>query len=199
MILGSHNSWSYLIPKKWYHKLFRFVAQCQDVDIKTQYEKYGVRYFDLRLQFDNEGHVRLVHGAMIYDYSWEDILSDLEWLNDKSTKDDKCFIRILHDARTKRTYTPLRVEYFKNRCRELLAKYTNLTFCNGRNLYNHEQDYIFNPITEHITCKELYSSVTKPTYIDDWCPRIYAKIMNHKIRKMDIDEQVLLIDFVNYT
>jgi len=48
MILGSHNSWSYLPPKKWYMKPFRFTAQCQDWDIKTQYE-HGVRCFDLRL------------------------------------------------------------------------------------------------------------------------------------------------------
>ena len=53
MILGSHNSWSYLTPRKWWMKLFRFVAQCQDYDIKTQYEQFGVRCFDLRLKFDD--------------------------------------------------------------------------------------------------------------------------------------------------
>ena len=62
MILGSHNSWSYLTPRKWWMKLFRFVAQCQDYDIKTQYEQFGVRCFDLRLKFDVEGHTMVAHG-----------------------------------------------------------------------------------------------------------------------------------------
>ena len=38
-------------------KPFRFMARCQDVDIKTQYEKYNVRYFDLRINFDTGGFV----------------------------------------------------------------------------------------------------------------------------------------------
>ena len=52
MILGSHNSWSYLPVKQWYFTPFAFTARCQSIDIRTQYEKYGVRCFDLRVRFD---------------------------------------------------------------------------------------------------------------------------------------------------
>ena len=43
MILGSHNSWSYLPPKHWWMWPFHFMAKCQRVDIREQYEKYGVK------------------------------------------------------------------------------------------------------------------------------------------------------------
>ena len=51
MILGSHNSWSYLPPKHWWMWSFHFMAKCQRVDIREQYEKYGVRCFDLRVRW----------------------------------------------------------------------------------------------------------------------------------------------------
>ena len=194
MILGSHNSWSYLSPKKWYLKLFRFAAQCQDVDIATQYLTYKVRCFDLRLQFDDEGHTKIVHGSMTFDYNWEDVLNDLAFLNIK--KD--CYVRVIHDVRTESAHTPLRISYFQNRCKELLVKFPNIVFWNGRNLYNGEKDYVFKPSTDKITCEELYSSVRYPKYLDDWFPRLYALIMNHKNRKKGTDKDILLIDFVNY-
>ena len=51
MILGSHNSWSYLPPKHWWMWPIHFMAKCQRVDIREQYEKYGVRCFDLRVRW----------------------------------------------------------------------------------------------------------------------------------------------------
>ena len=55
MLLGSHNSLSYLSPMKWYMIPFHFMAKCQSVDYKTQYEKYGIRLFDIRLWFNEKG------------------------------------------------------------------------------------------------------------------------------------------------
>ena len=44
MIIGSHNSWSYLPPKHWWMRPFAFMARCQSCDIQAQYEKYGDGY-----------------------------------------------------------------------------------------------------------------------------------------------------------
>lgn len=191
MILGSHNSWSYLTPKKWWMKLFKFVAQCQDVDIKTQYEKYGVRCFDLRLKFHENAYTFVAHGLVEYDYSYDNVLKDLQYLNDKGD----CYVRVLHEVRNKKDYKPLYVKYFVSRCRTLLIQFPNITFWCGRNLYNGLHDYKFK---ENPSCEELYSSVTSPKFIDDWIPRLYAKFNNKKNIKNGTKKDILLIDFVNY-
>ena len=188
MILGSHNSWSYLPPKKWWMKPFRFVAQCQDWDIRTQYE-HGVRCFDLRLQYDGD-NLCVVHGQMVYKITCAELLVDLDWLN----KQDDVYVRILHDARTKKLHNERAVKHFQNYCAAFEQLFPNIKFWCGKNLYNWTNDYEFknNP-----SCEERYSSVTLPK-IDDICPRYYAKKHNKEIYKEGTNKDILLIDFVNY-
>ena len=191
MVLGSHNSWSYLTPRKKWMKLLKFTAQCQNIDIKTQYERYGVRCFDLRLRFDNDGRMYIVHGLVEYDYSYPQLLSDLSYLNHKGD----CYVRVIHDVRTKCSYTPLKVCYFVNRCEYIKSAFSDIKFWCGENLYNHNEDYEF---INHLTCDEYYSSVRFPKLIDDWFPKLYAKINNKKIIKKGTDKDILMIDFINY-
>lgn len=184
MILGSHNSWSYKTPTKW--KFLAFTAKCQDLNIKEQYE-FGVRCFDLRVYFKN-GVPRIAHGMFDYGRFPYD---DLEYLNDKGD----VYIRILHEARNKKTYTLESTNNFITLCGEIQSHYPNLKFWCGRNLYNWNIDYhfSFNP-----SCEEKYSSVCSPKLIDDWWPRLYAKKNNKKILKEGTDKDILLIDFINY-
>ena len=79
-------------------KPFRFVAQCQDYDIRTQYE-HGVRCFDLRLQYDGDA-LHVVHGSMVYKITCKELLEHLKWLNEKGD----VLIRVIHDVRTKKDY-----------------------------------------------------------------------------------------------
>ena len=37
-----------------------------------------------------------------------------------------------------------------------------------------------------------------PRLIDDWYPRLFAKVNNKEIVKKGTDKDILLIDFVNY-
>lgn len=188
MILGSHNSWSYLPPKKWYMKPFRFTARCQDWDIKTQYE-HGVRCFDLRLQYDKDT-LHVVHGSMIYKITCAELLKDLEWLN----KQGDVYVRVLHDSRTKKLHNERAVKNFQNDCAAFEQLYPNIKFWCGKNLYNWTNDYEFknNP-----SCAEYYSSVVLPK-IDDLYPRCYAKKNTKVIYEKGTDKDILLLDFVNY-
>lgn len=188
MILGSHNSWSYLPPKKWYMKPFRFIAQCQDWDIKTQYE-HGVKCFDLRLQYSGDT-LQVVHGSMVYKITAKQLLEDLKWLNNKGD----VYVRVVHDARNKKLYTGKAVKYFQNDCAAFEQLYPNIKFWCGENLYNHKADYEFK---NHPSCAEYYSSVVLPK-IDDVYPRCYAKNNNKTIYKNKTDRDILMIDFVNY-
>ena len=191
MVLGSHNSWSFLNGKKWWMNLFHFVAQCQEHDIKTQYEEYGVRCFDLRVKYDKDGNTIFAHGKYVYDYTIEDMSSDLMYLDGK--KD--CFVRVIHEARTKKEYTEDNVVRFKAFCNALEETLPNIKFWNGNNLYNGKNDYAFK---NRPSCLELYSSVRSPKLIDDWIPRLYAFLHNKKNIRNGTDRDIMLVDFVNY-
>lgn len=190
MVIGSHNAWSYLKPRKWWMKPFVFMSKCQSYDIRTQYEQYDVRCFDLRLRFDKNGNPTIVHGAMAYNITPEEIEYDLRWLDDK--KD--CIVRVLLDTRTKKQYSEHQKQCYINYCSKIEQLYPNIQFTCGRNLYNWNVDYNFK---DNITIEELYSSVCPPKIIDDWYPWMYAKLNNKKNISKGTDKDVLLIDFVN--
>lgn len=189
MILGSHNSWTYLKPKKWWMKAIKFTAKCQKYDIETQYEKYGVKCFDLRIKFVDDVPV-IAHGPVQYKYNLDELVEDLKYLNEKGD----VYLRILHEVRNKKEYTEEAVEQFKGFCEDLIIMFPNLKFWCGRNLYNWVVDFKFK---YDPSCEELYSSVCSPKYIDDWYPLIYAKLHNKKNIKKGTDKDILLIDFVN--
>lgn len=189
-ILGSHNSWSYLQAKHWWMIPFKFIARCQDLTIIEQYN-LGVRCFDLRIRFNKRGELLVCHGFMEYNINKENLYSDLEWLSNK--KD--VYIRLIHEARNKKQYSSLSIKKFREFCINVLDKFPNIKFWNGRNLYYWTYDVVFyhNP-----SCEEKYSSVCSPKLIDDWYPRLFAKTNNKKIIDKGTDKDILLIDFVNY-
>ena len=193
MLLGSHNSWSYIRPSKWWMRLFAFTARCQSKSIVEQYEQYGVRCFDLRFRyFDGEAHI--VHNYMDYGKFWGDNSDVVSWLNEK--KDVK--IRLIHDVRTKNQYDIDNINRFKEDCKKLEELFPNIQFWCGQNLYNREVEYEFDYKPYAV---EKYSSVCPPKIIDDWFPWIYAKLNNKKIYQQypinNNEEAILLIDFVN--
>lgn len=189
MKLASHNSWSYLSPKKWWMKLLRFTARCQDVDIKTQYEKYGVRCFDLRLKFKNDAPV-IVHNIVEYDIDSVGLSKDLEWLNSK--KD--VYIRIILDIRNKKEYTLKQKTLFIDFCTNAEKNFPWIKFWCGEGISDKKVLYkfIYSP-----SCEEKYSSVCSPKWIDDWYPRFYAWKNNKKLKEKGTDREFLMIDFVN--
>lgn len=188
MIVGSHNSWSYLPPKHWWMWPFHFMAKCQRVDIREQYEKYGVRCFDLRIRW-KKWKMQVAHGIVEYDISEKQLKDNLAFLNDKGD----CFVRIIHEARTKKQYDKS-VEFFKSFCYVSVSDYHNIKFWCGRNLYDWTCDYNFR---YRPTCDEKYSSVCYPRIIDDWWPWLYAVIQNKGNLAKGTKDDILLIDFID--
>lgn len=188
-ILGSHNSWSYLRPKRWWMWPFAFMARCQRYDIKTQYEKYGVRCFDLRIRFV-DGMLDVRHGIVAYNSPYANLRRSLEYLNDK--KD--VYVRVLNEARTKEQHDDYSIEKFRCQCKLWEMAFPNIKFWCGRNLYDWHKDYEFE---NYPSCEEKYCSVCKPRIIDDWWPWLYARLHNKKILREGTSEDILLIDFVD--
>jgi len=192
MLLASHNSWSYLRPKKWWMRLLRFTSRCQDVGIREQYEIYGVRCFDLRLSFNGDGILQVNHGYIVYDITVDSLMSQLGWLNRKGD----VAVRVLLDVRNKRHYTLLNRKCFSSCCITLSQLFPHIRFWCGRNLYNWDMEYSFD---YEPTCDEKYASVCSPKLLDDWYPRWFAKKHTRKLYKAGSICDYLMLDFVNYT
>ena len=190
MMLASHNSWSYATPKKWWMKLLKHTARCQAVDIKTQYELYNVKCFDLRVRFNKLAGIQIVHGCIVYNITICDLLNDLNYLNSK--KDVR--VRVLLDIRKESQYTINQLSNFRTFCKSLQMRFQNIRFWGGQNLYNHKCEYLF---MYKPTCDEYYSSVRPPKIIDDWLPILYAKLNNKTILEEGTKKHFLMIDFVN--
>jgi len=166
--------------------MIAFTARCQNLAIGAQYA-HGVRCFDLRLKsIGGEPHV--VHNAFDYGTLY-DIQGSLQWLDYKGDT----VVRVVHDVRSRKDCTAESRKLFAQWCKALEESYPNITFWFGRNLYNWEVDYDF-PYKP--SCEERYASVCSPRILDDWCPLMYARLNNKKIRERGTDMDILLMDFV---
>lgn len=187
MKLGTHNSMSYLPPKKWYLYPFRFMAKCQSVDIAEQY-KLGARMFDLRIRYDKNGVPEFRHGSMAFKGNVEDIL---KYLNSRKAR---CYIRLLLEV--KNTKDLVRQELlFLDDCKRWEATYKGLTFFCGRRKFDWKQLYKFK--ADDIEVIQKVSSMTG-TVLDDLCPILYARLYNKKNYREWDSSKWLLLDFIEY-
>lgn len=197
MVIGSHNSWSYLRPRKWWMRLIAFAARCQRVDIKTQYLKYGVRCFDLRVRFNDIGGPIIAHGVVEYGDMSKSIWDNMKWIDVKGD----CYVRVIHEARTSYQYLGQELQGYNVDRFKLLAKvlektYPNTQFWCGRNLYDWKVDYQFEG--EEPTCEETYGSVVPgKKWLYGWWPWLYAVTHNKAIKAQGTDKDILLIDYVD--
>lgn len=191
MILGSHNSWSYLPPRRWWMRPIAFMAKCQRADIRTQYEQYGVRCFDLRVRFNKHGLGIVAHGIVEYCFTASKIYEDLAWLD---TKGD-AYVRVIHEVRSVKQYKSRRRDLFRQFCERIEDSYKNIHFWCGRELYCWGYDYHFQG--DEPTCEERYASVCPPELIDDWWPWFYARTHNRYALATGTKSDIMLIDFVD--
>lgn len=189
MIIGSHNSWSYLPPLRWWMKPVAFMAKCQRVDIRKQYEQ-GVRCFDLRVRFNKYGQGIVAHGIVEYCYTASQIYKDLAWLNDRGD----CYVRVIHEVRSASQYKNRCLLAFGRLCSRLESEYEDICFWCGRNLYDWEKDYDFGIDP---TCEENYGSVSSKWLA--WWPWLYARLHNRSVLAAGTQKDILLIDFVDIT
>jgi len=189
MILGSHNSWSYLPVRKWWMKPIAFMAKCQKDDVLWQYLAHGVRCFDLRIRFE-EGYIVVAHGLVEYRTGMVQLNAQLYWLNCKGD----CLVRVIHEVRNKRQYNKSSVDCFRRFCSHIEKKFNRIRFWCGRNLYDWQEDYDFGI---YPSCEEKYASVCPPSIIDDWWPWLFAYRHNSNIRRKGTTKDILLIDYVD--
>lgn len=208
MITGTHNTMTYRSPKLWYLRPFKWMARCQKVDYKTQHEKYGVNAFDIRLFWDKNGKLEFRHGYFAYPADdFDEIL--------KYCEDNNIICRIIFEERAMPKYLVKRsekmnlAEKFDETCKYIETKYPKLVCYSGRNCRTWKVIHKFAKSDPREI--GLYSSVTSLfkqeseflKKIDDFCPYIYAKLMNRKNMEMipEIegwgDNVIVQYDFIN--
>lgn len=187
--LGSHDSMTYLPPKKWYLYPFRFMARCQSKSIEEQYEKYGIRMFDLRVSFDKKNNPEFRHGVIAYKGDVEKVLS---YLNTKRAA-VRLVLEEYYDDKDNR-----QEDLFKYYCAIWKAQYSNIKFFGG--IRKRDWTVIY-PFKYNPKYDDKYSSNNKNgttgTILDDWFPWLYARFNNRKNIEEGTDKPWLFIDFVN--
>lgn len=183
MKLGTHNSMSYLPPKKWYLNLFKFMAKCQNLDIFDQY-KLGAKMFDIRISFDGY-QPEFRHGLIAFK---GDVESTLIALNSYKN----VYVRLILETDE---YSKKQEELFIMMCKEWEKEYTNIKFFCGRRKYDWKQLYKFK--LDDIEVVQKIASMTG-TKLDDLFPWLYAKFFNKRNYKDWDAKKWLLLDYIEY-
>lgn len=190
MILGSHNSWSFLKETPWWMIITRPIAKCQDTSIESQFIS-GVRCFDLRLRWDNKSQLfEVCHGRTIYK---SNLVDDLDYLNIKSLllKQDIYVRVLLEDSGKVKEFVDKK---FYNMCDSLQKSYKYIKFFGGWAARKRWRQPIYN-FNYNPTVEENHASVKGKWY--EKIPFIYSLRHNKDIINKGTNKDILMIDFIN--
>lgn len=190
-MLGSHNSFTYLTPVKWWMRLLTPWTKCQSKTIVEQYEA-GVRYFDIRVSFDKRGNIRLVHNKVQYPPA--QLFEGLRMLNNKPG----VYVRVILDVRKKPSstkYTTQMIEWFYDFLYYII-KHTTITIDKAIVFWNWKHI-----IDNGAATTEQHASVCAKWYeyicgIEYWSEMHNGTILSSNAKTIDSDNDVLLIDYI---
>ena len=198
MRLASHNTFTYLTPRKWWGRLLAFTARCQRVDFDKQLD-YGATMFDLRVRFDKYGKPYVCHGLIAYD-GYRVVPAALQDLNYAAKSEGTpYYVRVvLEDKRPTETDK----ERFREFCKALADLHPNIVFFGG----NDRSDWgCKNPVYDFgvplpdIDEKHASTTALLPRFprLDDLWPWLYARLFNHRDIEQGTTHEWLMIDFVD--
>lgn len=201
MKIGSHNSLSYMPPKRWWMRPFAWMARCQRVDYARQYRDYGVRVFDLRVWFDKYGNFQVRHGRMQYDMTRTDVFNFLSYLN----YERNCYVRVILEEdwyAYHNTFSGMAENYFIKFCDEIRETFIHIKFFGGNRKCDWKVLYKF---YNDVWLDDRYSSTTSLfksknkwlAKIDDLFPWLYAKLHNKENFEKGTTRDCLFVDFVD--
>lgn len=214
MKLASHNSLSFVKPRKWWEKLINFTSKCQSYDIETQYE-YGVRLFDIRIRramFEPDSYycAKSAHGLITYDVRIVDVLRYLDTL---STKEDPIYVYL--SLENKKCEKDRDYVWFKNAFNLYKEMFPNLIFCGGyvkypwHKIIDCENPFICQRNWEFYNYKDVKDgTITKIkcffSNLLHFSPEYWAKKNNQKHKSdgtsadFGTSPDFLMLDFVQY-
>ena len=189
MKIGSHNSWTFRRPDKWWMRLFGFVTRCQSKDISTQLA-LGAEIFDLRLRLVGD-EWRVAHGATTYGLLPYDDLFNL------NSQTDGVYCRVLLEYNKEPKDCDNITSHFKGMCKALEIRYPNIRFFGGNCKWKWSKtvhDFGRKP-PKFI---DAYSSMADKNKVNDLWPWLWAKHHNKAWKeKYAGTGETLLMDFID--
>jgi len=198
MRLASHNTFTYLTPRKWWGRLLAFTARCQRVYYTEQID-LGATMFDVRVRFDKDGKHILCHGLIEYK-EYAPVLYLLTTLNYRAASlNIPYYVRVVLESRRP---SEEQKEHFRSWCQALQQLHKNLVFFGG----NDRSDWgCKNPVYDFgvplpdIDEKHASTTALFPRWprLDDLWPWLYARLFNHRDIEQGTTHEWLMIDFVD--
>ena len=204
MLIGTHQSMSYLEPISKWDRLFHFFSQAQEVDIETQYKQFGVRVFDIRLYVDKNMRICFKHGSILLKtFSVYDILGFLNKMGD-------CYAKITLELDDEDFANPLIIEKyrrFEEYCRVIEEIYPYITFfggvtnLTGQILYRfaknkHNLTHVSSMYRSHSSIKESFVN-SLSHFFPRWFIKTRNKYLLDKILSDNSSQNYILMDFIN--
>lgn len=185
MVVGSHNSFTYLQAKNIIGKLTSIFWRCQKLNLDEQLAA-GIRCFDVRIRLSKAGNWEFAHGIAVLT-SASEFYNYFEKLNENN-----CCVRIVFEdsGKSKKNYNK-----YLALCVFLEETYPNITFFEGRVKGTWEKLY-------HFIKEPIYLMVNQPVAsMCSWYGKIFPKLwdwFNHKKSRkaLDIDADYNLFDFI---
>lgn len=195
-MLGSHNSLTYLPCRKWWMYLINWATKCQSKTLSEQFHD-GVRYFDIRLKWDNRKETWIIaHGLIEYKGNIRRVLETLDSLAEFYNK--KLYVRFMLEYNKRPDDEAIKIIKLRNFVRYARGEYSNIRYHLIETKWDEKVIEIY---SNNITLIHSYSSVLGCKRF--FCiPYWYAKFHNKENRKTfknsleDKDDKVLMLDFV---
>ena len=184
MTIGSNYSMTYLKPTRWWMNLLLPIYRHQSVSIFDQYEMYGVRYFDLRITFDETtGHAVFKSVKVTFrTFSLYEILNFLDRRGDT-------FVRFSLEEDSEKE--PVKAEKFAKLCRIIEEIYQNIVFFGGMSTVDGKLLYSFKNKDYE------YHSMPLDRY-DGWLDKIFPSIGARRHNGTDDRECCLPVVYRDY-
>lgn len=180
MMLGSHNSFTYLPPKNWWRIIFAPWAKCQSQNIAGQIREGGVRYFDIRCRYI-DGDFYVSHGPYIVNLKVKDAIALIG-----GSANCNVYRLILEYNKQPKNYAEIEDKFIK-----LVQKYSNSDTELDCAIIKYSWKYIKE---SRYTFCDYYGSVKMPKWKQIFItPKLWRKL-NPNLPECDKD--ILLTDFI---
>ena len=199
MRLASHNTFTYLTPRKWWMRLLAITARCQRVNFNRQLD-LGAQMFDLRVRFDKDGKPVVCHGLIEYNDPCFDVGFGLLAINSAARQEGiTYYCRVVLESKDPDEFQK---ECFRKYCEFLPSSFPYIRFFGG----NDRSDWgCKNPVYDFgvplpdIDEKHASTTALFPRFprLDDLCPILYARLFNHRDIGQGTTHEWLMIDFVD--
>lgn len=190
--IGSHNTMTYLSPRKWWMWLFRFAVKCQSLNLIEQL-KAGLRTFDFRIR-KSDGEWVFAHG--LAEFKGMSPMDALTIVNGYA----KCRVRLMWEV--KNEDDPEEGKEFVSLCEKAEHTFKNITFFGGTSIATWKNWYNFHPYGKdddrwEFSTDQFVSSLSSFEICGAW-PWLYTTLFRKKLRKKaeESEKDVVLLDFI---